>query len=119
MPRIVLTDVQKQQLKEKLENNALATAIIYMVDAGVNSNGVNNTTPTWGPAADYYETDANGLYTGFFTPIKVQAFWEVVMCLLPKHINALREEGIIHPIDLTPFDSDDFDSVIRSMKGKT
>ena len=41
------------------------------------------------------------------------------MCLSPKHINALREEGITHPIDLSPFDSDDFDSVVRSMKGKT
>ena len=40
------------------------------------------------------------------------------MGLAPKHINALRDEGITHPRDLANFDSDDFDSVIRSVKGK-
>ena len=45
MPRIVLTDPQKELLKDKLGNDALATAIIDMVDAGVNSNGINDSTP--------------------------------------------------------------------------
>ena len=41
------------------------------------------------------------------------------MSLSPKHINALRDEGITHPHDLANFDFNDFDSVIRSLKGKT
>ena len=40
------------------------------------------------------------------------------MSLEPKHVNALREEGVTHPIDLAMFDSKDFESVIHSMKGK-
>ena len=40
------------------------------------------------------------------------------MDLAPKHINALRDEGITHPKDLANFDSNDFDSVIQSVKGK-
>ena len=40
------------------------------------------------------------------------------MGLAPKHINVLRYEGITHPRDLANFDSGDFDSVIRSVKGK-
>ena len=58
MPRIVLTDVQKQQLNDKLGNDAMATAIIDMIDAGVNSNGVNNSTPTYVPAPDYADIKA-------------------------------------------------------------
>ena len=41
------------------------------------------------------------------------------MGLVPKHINALRNEDITHPKDLANFDLDDFDSVIQSVKGKT
>ena len=61
MPRIVLTDPQKELLKDKLGDDALATALIDMVDAGVNSNGVNNTTPVYVPSTDYYD-NANGIY---------------------------------------------------------
>ena len=45
---------------------------------------------------DYYET-INGNTTWFLTVPRVTAFWEVVMGLVPKHINALRDEGITHP----------------------
>ena len=41
------------------------------------------------------------------------------MSLLPKHIYALRGEGITHPKDLAQFTSTEFESVIRSMKSKT
>ena len=106
-------------MKDKIGNDALATATINMVDAGVNSNGVNNRTPVYVATMDYFETDANGHHTWFLNPTSVKHFWEVVMCLSPKHINVLREEGITHPRDLSNYDSDDFDSVIRSLKGKT
>ena len=47
MPRIVLTNTQKELLKTKLGDDDLAKAIISMVDAGVNINGINNTTPVY------------------------------------------------------------------------
>ena len=40
------------------------------------------------------------------------------MGLATKHINALRDEAITYPRDLANFDSDNFDSVIQSVKGK-
>ena len=40
------------------------------------------------------------------------------MGLALKHINALRDKGITHPRDLANFDSGNFDSIIRSIKGK-
>ena len=52
------------------------------------------------------------------TTAAVQKFWEVTLSLAPKHINALRAEGINHPKDLAQFNSKEFEMVIRSMKGK-
>ena len=118
MPGIVLTNQQKELLKTKLGDEALAKAIINMVDAGVNTNGINNTTPKYIDMTDYYNTKANGNTTWFLTVPNVQAFWEKTMGLAPKHTNALRDKGITHPRDLANFDSDNFDSVIRSVKGK-
>ena len=118
MPRIVLTNTQKELLKTKLGDDDLAKAIISMVDAGVNINGVNNTAPTYVATMDYFETMANGNSVTYLTTVEVKALFEDVMGLTPKHINALREERITHPRDLANFDSDDFDSVIRSVKGK-
>ena len=40
------------------------------------------------------------------------------MTLAPKHIHALREEGITHPKDLAQFTSKEFEMVICSMKGR-
>ena len=88
-----------------------------MVDAGINTNGINNTTPTYVCTTDYFET-INGNSVTYLITVEVKAFFEVVMGLAPKHINALRDEGITHPKDLANFDSDDFDSVIWSIKGK-
>ena len=111
MPRIGLTRTQKELLKTKLGENTLATAIIDMVDAGVNTNGVNNTAPVYVAMTDYYGTK-NGHTTWFLTVTRFTAFWEVVMGLAPKHINFLRDKRITHPQDLANFDSDNFDSVI-------
>ena len=47
MPGIVLTNQQKELLKTKLGDEALAKAIINMVDAGVHTNGINNNTPKY------------------------------------------------------------------------
>ena len=99
MPRIVLINQQKELLKTKLGDEALAKAIIDMMDAGVSTNGINNTIPTYVAMTDYFET-INGNTTWFLTVPMVQAFWERVMGLAPKHINALRDEGITHPQDL-------------------
>ena len=73
MPCIVLTTQQKELLKIKLGDDDLATAIIDMVDAGVNTNGVKNTTPAYVAMTDYYETK-NRNTTWFFIVPNVQAF---------------------------------------------
>ena len=44
---IGLTTQQKELLKTKLGDDDLAKAIIDMVDAGLNTNGINNITPTY------------------------------------------------------------------------
>ena len=104
-------------MKTKLGDDDLAKAIIDMVDAGVSTNGINNTTPTYVAMEDYFET-IDGNTTWFLTVPIIQAFREMVMGLAPKHINALRDKDITHPRDLAYFNSGDFDSVIRTVKGK-
>ena len=54
----------------------------------------------------------------YLTIAAVQDFWEMTLSLAPKHINALRDEGITHPKDLAQFNSKEIDMIIRSMKGK-
>ena len=61
-------------VEEKLGDDDLATAIIDMVDARVNTNGVNTITPTYVTKTDYYETK-DGNTTWFLTVPRVQAFW--------------------------------------------
>ena len=117
MPRIVLTTQQKELLKTKLGDDDLAKVIIDMVDTGVSTNDINNTTPTYVAKTDCFET-MNGNATWFLTVQNLKTFWEVTMGLAQRNINALRDKGITHPRDLANFDSGDFDSVIRSVKGK-
>ena len=117
MPHIGLITQQKELLKTKLEENDLATAIIDMMDVGVNTNGVIKTTLAYVAKTDYYETK-NRNTTWFFTVPNFQVFGEEVMGLASKHINALRDKGITNPRDLANFDFGDFDSVIQSVKGK-
>ena len=78
---------------------------------------VNHTPPTYVADADYSETIDGGLVI-YLTTASVQNFWEVTLSLAPKHINALRAEGINYPKDLAQFNSKEFEMVIRSMKGK-
>ena len=111
MPGIVLTTQQKELLKIKLGDEDLTKAIINMVDAGINTNVINNTPLTHVCHTDYFKI-VDGNSVTYLTTIEVKAFFEVVMGLAPKHINALRDEGITHPKYLANFDSDDFDSVI-------
>ena len=73
MPQIELTDQQKDLLKAKLGDDALAKAIIDMVDAGVSTNGINSTTPTYVAKTDYFEV-TNGITTWLLTLTNVQAF---------------------------------------------
>ena len=111
MPGIILINQQKELLKTKLGDDDLAKGIIDMVDAGVSTNGINNTTPIYVAETDYFET-INGNTITYLNTHEVKAFFEVVMGLAPKHINALLDEGITHPRDLANFDSDNFNSVI-------
>ena len=53
-------------MKTKLGDDDLAKAIIDMVDAGVSTNGINNTTPTYVAKTDYFET-TNRIATWFLT----------------------------------------------------
>ena len=78
---------------------------------------VNHTQPTYAADIDYSET-VDGVLVTYLTVVAVQEFWEVTLSLLPKHINALRDEGITHPKDLAQFTSKEFDMVICSMKGR-
>lgn len=78
---------------------------------------INTTPPIYTAAADYTET-IGGVVTTHLDIASVKDFWEVKMGLLPKHVHALRGEGITHPIDLSLFTSEEFNSVIRSMKSK-
>ena len=77
---------------------------------------VNHTQPTYAADIDYSET-VDGVLVTYLTVVAVQEFWEVTLSLLPKHINALRDEGITHPKDLAHFNSKELDMVVHSMKG--
>ena len=72
---------------------------------------INNAAPVYIADTDYADT-INGVAVTHLTIAAVQEFWEVTMSLLPKHIHALRGEGITHPKDLAQFTSTKFESVI-------
>ena len=57
---------------------------------------VNHTAPSYNAAPDYTDT----MCVTYLTVGAVQTFLETTMTLAPKHINALREEGITQPKDL-------------------
>ena len=60
----------------------------------------------------------DGVLIMYLTTVAGQNFWEVTLSLVSKHINALCAEGITHPKYLAQFNIKEFESVIRSMKGK-
>ena len=78
---------------------------------------VNHTPPIY-VTDTYYSETIDGAQVTYLTVGAVRSFWEVTLALLPKHINALRDEGITHPKDLAQFTSKEFDMVICSMKGR-
>ena len=77
----------------------------------------NNTPPTYVAAPDYADT-IDVMQVTYLTVGAVQTFLETTMNLAPKHIHALREEGITHPKDLGLFTGKEFEMVICSMKGR-
>ena len=60
-------------MKAKLGDDTLAKATIDMVNAGVSTNGINNTTPKYVAMTDYYETIIR-ITTWFLTEPKVKDF---------------------------------------------
>ena len=78
---------------------------------------INHTPPTYAADTNYSET-IDGAQVTYLTVVAVQEFWETTLTLAPKHVHALREEGITHPKYLAQFTSKEFEMVIRSMKGR-
>ena len=67
---------------------------------------------------DYTVIILGGARIVHLTRAVVQAFFEDTMSLEPKHVNALGEERVTYPKDLSKFDSIEFESVVNSMKRK-
>ena len=119
-----LTRSQETQFTAALGNDAVAAALLARLASPViqpaasraSSNDVNNTMPSFTSQADWHKV-VNGIQVPLLTANFVKNFFVKELGLAPKHINILREEGIIHPIDFAQFDSEDFDSVIKSVKG--
>ena len=78
---------------------------------------VNNTQPVY-VANNNYDEAIDGAVVQHLTVNAVQTYFETTLTLAPKHIHALRDEGITHPHDLAQFTSTEFENVIRSVKGK-
>ena len=120
----VFTQNQITAIESALGPSTAATLIAQMNANALGQPGappgpplVNHTAPSYNVAPDYAET-INGVHVTHLTVGAVQTFLETTMTLAPKHINALREEGITHPKDLAQFTSKEFEMVIRSMKGR-
>ena len=118
-----LTRSQETQFTAALGNDAVAAALLARLASPViqpaasrASSNVNNTMPTFTPQADWTKV-INGVNTPLLSSNVVKNFFVKELGLSPKHINILREEGITHQIDFAQFDSEDFDSVIKSVKG--
>ena len=120
-----LTRNQETQFKSAIGDDAVATALLARLASPViqpaasrASSNVNNTMPSFTAQADWHKV-VNGVQVPLLTADAVKDFFVKVkeLGLSPKHINIFREEGITHPIDFAQFDSEDFDSVIKSVKG--
>lgn len=118
-----LTRNQETQLKTVLGDESVATAILTRLAspavqpaAARAPSNVNDVMPSFTPQADWTKT-VNGTQTTLLTEPVVKDFFVSELGLAAKHVNILREEGITHPIDFAQFDSEDFDSVIKSVKG--
>ena len=118
-----LTRNQETQFKTALGDEAVANALLARLASPVIQasaprapSNVNNTTPSFTAQPDWEKT-VNGVQVPLLSPNVVKDFFVKELGLAAKHINILREEGITHPIDFAQFDSEDFDSVIKSVKG--
>ena len=78
---------------------------------------VNNTLPIYAANNDYDEA-IDGVIVQHLTVVALQSFFETTLSLSPKQVHALQEEGITLPQDLAQFNSTEFESVIRSVKGR-
>ena len=72
---------------------------------------VNNTQPVYVANNDYDEA-IDGAVVQHLTVNAVQTYFEITLALTPKHIHALREEGITHPHDLAQFTSTEFEVAV-------
>ena len=81
----------------------MAMMIINQLCAGITHRAaqptVNNTQPIYAANNDYDEA-IDGVVVQHLTVAAVQVYFETTLSLLPKHVHALREEGITHPHDL-------------------
>ena len=118
-----LTRAQEAQLKTALGDDAVANALLTRLASPVIQpaatrapSNVNNTMPSFTPQANWHKV-VNGVQVSLLTADVVKNFFVKELGLAAKHINILRDEGIAHPIDFAQFDSEDFDSVIKSVKG--
>ena len=118
-----LTRNQEAQLKTALGDDAVANALLTRLASPVIQpaasrapSSVNNVMPSFTPQADWHKV-VNGVQVSLLTADVVKDFFVKELGRAAKHINILREEGITHPIDFAQFDSEDFDSVIKSVKG--
>ena len=118
-----LTRNQEAHFKAAIGDDAVATALLARLASPViqasaprAASNVNNTTPSF-PAQPDWEKTVNGVQIPLLSSNVVKGFFVNELGLAAKHINILREEGITHPIDFAQFDSEDFDSVIKSVKG--
>ena len=118
-----LTRNQEAQFRTAMGDDAVANALlarlaspVIQAPASRAPSNVNNTTPSFTAQPDWNKT-VNGVQVPLLTSDVVKDFFVKELGLAAKHINILREEGITHPIDFAQFDSEDFDSVIKSVKG--
>ena len=114
-----LTRAQETTLKSALGDDAVASELLVRLASPVQlaaPSNVNNTMPTFTPDTDW-EKVINGTSTTLLTPSAVKDFFVKELGLAPTHINILRKERVTHLIDFAQFDSEDFDSVIKSVKG--
>ena len=117
MANIITRDMERDLIAAL--GRPMAMMILANLQAGQRPAGpvVNNTQPVYAANNDYDEA-VDGAIVQHLTVNAVQTYFETTLTLAPKHIHALRDEGITHPHDLAQFTSTEFENVIQSVKGK-
>ena len=95
-----ITQDQEQDLITAL-GRPMAMMILANLRAGQRPAGpvMNNTQVLYAANNDYDEA-IDGVIVQHLTVNAVQTYFETTLALAPKHIHALREEGITHPHNL-------------------